>query len=90
VTEVTADKVAEGKPVVAVGLTVGARSGALIDALESSWPLAIAGTVCENARLEIPPVAATVWCPTCGCEQEIDEFFALVCPVCQTPTADLR
>lgn len=82
--------VAGTKPVSAVGLRVGARSGVVVDALEAAWPIAIAGTQCHAARLEIDALPATVWCPACQKEQVIDEFFALVCPVCKTPTADLR
>lgn len=84
------DEVAQGRSVRAVGLIVGKRSGVLVDALEASWPIAQAGTVCDGASLDIEEVEATVWCPTCDSEQEIDEYFALTCPVCGTPTADLR
>ena len=86
----TVGEVAEGRKVRAVGLSVGTRSGVLVGALEASWPIAQMATLCEGASLEIEEVQATVWCPACGCEREIDEFFALTCPVCATPTADLR
>ncbi|WJY62670.1 hydrogenase nickel incorporation protein [Corynebacterium atrinae] len=84
------EEVAGDKPVSSVGLRVGARSGVMVDALEAAWPVAIVGTRCHAASLEIEAIPATVWCPTCQNEQVIDEFFALVCPVCETPTADLR
>lgn len=84
------DEVAKGRSVRAVGLIVGQRSGVLVDALEASWPIAQAGTVCDGSVLEIEEVTASVWCPACEKEQDIDEFFALTCPVCGTPTADLR
>ncbi len=86
----TASTTANGRVISAVGLKVGARSGVLIDALRAAWPLAIHETTCAAARLEIEAVPATVYCPQCASEQEIDEFFALSCPVCHTPTADLR
>ncbi|MGP3701838.1 hydrogenase/urease maturation nickel metallochaperone HypA [Corynebacterium diphtheriae] len=44
---------------------------------------------CDN-QLNPPFIPASVWCPQCDGEVEIDEFFALCCPVCGTPTADLR
>lgn len=81
---------AEGREVTAVGLAVGSRSGLVLDALDASWPLAIAGTPLAAATLELTWVPATVYCPQCAASHEIDEFFALTCPVCGTPTADLR
>lgn len=89
VTDIVAQKCA-GKPVTAVGMTVGARSGVLVDALYSAWPIARHGTCCADAELRVTEQPATVWCPACDREQEIDEFFALTCPACGTPTADLR
>jgi len=73
----------------AVGLRVGTRSGALPEALQQAWPFASVGTITEGARLEIDEVVATVWCPTCTKDQPIDEYFALKCPVCGTPTGQL-
>lgn len=81
---------AGSRPISAVGMSVGDRSGVVIEALEQAWPLAIAGTACEGARLDIERVQATVYCPNCEGEQPIDDYFALLCPVCGTPTADLR
>ncbi|MEA5153747.1 hydrogenase maturation nickel metallochaperone HypA [Raineyella sp.] len=73
----------------AVGLRVGTLSGAVPEALTGAWPIAVAGTVVAGARLELEVVPATVWCPHCGTDQPIDEFFALTCPVCDTPTGNL-
>lgn len=81
---------ADGRTVEAVGLKVGARSGVDVDCLENAWPLAIVGSCCEHARLDITAVPATVWCTTCNSEVPIDEYFALLCPRCDTPTGDLR
>ena len=79
-----------GDPAIrAVALRVGAMSGALPDALLGSWPIATHGTPLEHAALEIETVPAAVWCPSCGGPQAIDEFVALECPACRTPTADL-
>ena len=75
---------AEQRTIRRVALRVGARSG------HAAWPIASLGTVCGDAELTVEHIEATVWCPTCAAEQPIDEFFALTCPVCDTPTADLR
>jgi len=72
-----------------VGLRVGTLSGAEPEALAGAWPIATAGTILEGAELAIDPVAAAVWCPSCQEERPIDEFFALVCPICGTPTGQL-
>lgn len=72
-----------------VTLKVGTRSGAIPAALEGAWEFARPGTVCASARLVLHEVPATVWCPTCERDVEIDEFFALLCPECGTPTANL-
>ena len=72
-----------------VGLRVGTMSGAVPEALDSALPLAAVGTLAEGALLELEVLIAAVWCPTCEAEQEIDEFYALTCPQCGTPTGDL-
>lgn len=72
-----------------VALRVGALSGADPWALESAWPLAVAGSVVEGARLVLEEVLAAVWCPDCEREVAIDEFYALRCPSCDRPTANL-
>lgn len=72
-----------------VSLNVGSMSGAFPQALYGSWPIATAQSICESAELEINPIPASVYCPKCQREVEIDEFFALLCPKCQTPTANL-
>ena len=72
----------------AVGLRVGSLAGAVPEALTGSWPIATSGTPLAAARLQIEWLPASVWCVTCQCEQPVDEFFALSCPICGaiTPT----
>jgi hydrogenase nickel incorporation protein HypA/HybF len=73
----------------AVGLRVGTLSGAVPDALVGAWPIATSGTLLDGARLDLDVVAAQVWCPRCEAEREVDEFYALRCPACGTPTGML-
>ena len=80
---------AGARGVEAVGLRVGSLCGAIPEALEGAWPIAIAGTAVEGARLDLEVVPAAVWCPNCRKEQPIDEFYALTCPVCGTPAGNL-
>ena len=82
-------RAAAGERVERVRLRVGARSGTVIEALEGSWPIATAGTPLDGASLSIEAIPAAVWCPGCVSEQQIDEFYALTCPRCGTPTGNL-
>ena len=72
-----------------VALRVGALSGAMPAALDWAWPLAVAGSVAEGAELRLEEVPAAVWCTACNAEREIDSFYALRCPECGNPTANL-
>ncbi|WP_420174769.1 hydrogenase maturation nickel metallochaperone HypA [Luteococcus sp. OSA5] len=73
----------------AVGLRVGSMSGTTVEALQGAWPIAIHGSCLDGATLDVEHVQAAVHCLTCREDREIDEFYALVCPVCQTPTGNL-
>jgi len=73
----------------AVGVRVGARTGAEPEALMGAWPMATAGTMLAGSDLVIDFREAAVWCPTCDKAQPIDEFFAFTCPICGTPTGQL-
>jgi hydrogenase nickel incorporation protein HypA/HybF len=74
----------------AVGLRVGSLSGAVPEALRGAWPIVIVGSgLLRGARLEIEELVAAVWCPACSAERAVDQFFALTCPICGTPTGHL-
>lgn len=72
-----------------VSLKVGSLSGAVPEALYGSWPIATEGSICQGAKLSLTEVQATVFCPRCSKDVPVDEFFALLCPVCATPTGQL-
>ena len=72
-----------------VALNVGTMSGAIPEALYGSWPIARENTICSSAELEVNTIPASVHCPNCSKEVEIDEFFALLCPECGMPTGNL-
>ena len=87
------EKIAEVAPdrrVTKVSMRVGDRAGVVYESLIAAWPVACSGTNCADAEFEVELVTSTVYCPTCDAEREIDEFYALTCPACGTPTADLR
>jgi hydrogenase nickel incorporation protein HypA/HybF len=59
---------AEGRPVTAVHVRVGAMRQAVPSTLEFCFGLASRDTACAEARLETEPVAALLRCPQCGRE----------------------
>jgi hydrogenase nickel incorporation protein HypA/HybF len=76
--------------VATVGLRVGTMSGAMPEALEGAWPIATADVpALRDARLIVEVIPAAIWCPGCQGEVEIDEFYALTCPVCGPPCGNL-
>ncbi|GAB2460927.1 hydrogenase maturation nickel metallochaperone HypA [Xylanimonas ulmi] len=87
VARVAAQRRARG--VEAVGLRVGTLASATPEALRTAWPLAISGTAVAGARLDIDVVQAAVRCAECARDVPVDRFYALVCPVCATPTGEL-
>ena len=74
----------------AVRLRVGALAGVVPDALRFAFDVATEGTVCAGATLTIDDVPATVWCEPCGTERTIVGPLRFRCPVCDTPSADVR
>lgn len=80
---------AGARSVTEVKLRVGARNSEGPGSLEQAWPMAVAGSAVEGARLVVEEVPAAVWCPGCRAEREIDAFYALRCPRCATPTGEL-
>lgn len=83
-------EVAPNRRVTKVSMRVGDRSGVVYESLLAAWPVASMDSQCEGAEFDAELIVSTVYCPTCDCEHEIDQFYALTCPVCGTPTADLR
>lgn len=78
-----------GARVLAVHLTLGAWSGVVRDALETSYEMAAAGTPLEGSRLVIKEVPVTVFCPACREPRTLPAVPALRCPECGTPTPEV-
>lgn len=76
--------------VTAVTLRMGELAGVSADALRFAYDVATAGTILEGSRLELRPVALTVYCPRCDREVELAGVQSFRCPVCGTPTSDVR
>jgi hydrogenase nickel incorporation protein HypA/HybF len=73
-----------------VRLRVGRLAGVEAGALRFSYEIACAGTVLEGSRLAIEDVPLAIWCATCGAERELPGVQRFRCPVCDTPSGDIR
>lgn len=81
---------ANGKAVVATYLRVGALSGVVKDALLFSFDIATEGTLLAGSKLVVEELPVVIFCKTCGETKELPGVQSFRCPVCQTPSADIR
>jgi hydrogenase nickel incorporation protein HypA/HybF len=77
----TVVKHADGRPVTAVNMRVGALRQVVPDTLEFYFGFVAQGTVCEGARLEQELVPARLRCESCARQWEL-EAPAFRCPTC--------
>ena len=75
---------------VAITLRIGALSCVHEDALRFSFDLVREGTPAAGAELRIVMVPVTIWCGACGCEVALPGIQRFACPVCGTPSGDIR
>ena len=66
-----------------IELEIGELSGVQIDALDFSWPMAVNGTLLENAKKKILKVKGIAVCLDCEHEYEIHNYYDS-CPNCQS------
>ena len=76
--------------VAAVHVQVGRMAGVEAGALLFSFDIAAEGTRVEGARLVIEDVAVAIWCAPCNAERELQGIQRFRCPVCDTPSGDIR
>ncbi|MBX7223915.1 MAG: hydrogenase maturation nickel metallochaperone HypA [Blastocatellia bacterium] len=79
-----------GSQVFSVHLKLGLLSGVVKDALLFAFEAASVGTLVEGATLMIEELPVVVFCPNCQQEQTPCELFQFFCPVCATPTPEIR
>lgn len=79
-----------GGHVAAVTLRIGSLTCVHEDALQFSFDLVREGTPLAEAELRIVAVPVCVWCAACQAERELPGIQRFACPVCNTPTADIR
>lgn len=76
--------------VVAVTLRIGRLACVHEDALRSSFDLVRDDTPLAAAELRIVTVPVSIWCPACQAERELPGIERFACPICGTPSADIR
>jgi hydrogenase nickel incorporation protein HypA/HybF len=79
-----------GGRVEAIHLRIGPLAGVVKEALLSAFPIAARGTAVEGCRLVIEDVPLVVYCPACRAERPVEPDCRLRCPVCRTPTGQIR
>jgi len=68
-----------------VKLRMGDFSGVVADALEFAFDALKAGTLAEQAKLEIERIPLTAWCSKCQAARQPQQELMLWCPTCNTP-----
>ena len=76
--------------VLTVHLRLGALSGVVKNALLFGYEVAARDTRLEGSHLEIEQIPVVVYCETCDAEVNLPSLQAFLCPVCGTPTSDIR
>lgn len=92
VVEVAAEAVREAgaTKACAVRVRVGALSGIAPEALAFCYEVAARDTPLEGSRLVVETAPVVLHCPTCDRDVTPADVCRLACPVCGTPTADVR
>jgi hydrogenase nickel incorporation protein HypA/HybF len=79
-----------GVRICSVRLKVGALSGVAEDALQFGYEIATAGTILAGSRLEVIHQPVKIFCTPCGEMRELEGVQSFRCPVCGTPSCDIR
>jgi hydrogenase nickel incorporation protein HypA/HybF len=81
---------ANSKKITAVYLRVGALAGVVKDALLFSYDLATQDTILEGSKLVVEELPLLIFCQVCGKTVQLPGVQSFRCPVCQTPSGDIR
>lgn len=79
----------QAKKIEVVRLRIGALAGVVDEALTFAFDALAEDTPAQGARLLIEPVPVTCYCAACAKEFAAPRF-SYRCPVCQTPSAEVR
>ncbi len=78
-----------GAQITAIHLKVGALSGVVKEALESSYELACEGTPLQGSRIVIQEIPVVVFCSACQQQRALASVQLFRCPECGGPTAEI-
>ena len=73
-----------------INLRIGALSCVHRDALLFSFDVVAADTELAGAKLQITDLPVTIYCEKCHALRELLGVQSFLCPVCQSPSADIR
>jgi hydrogenase nickel incorporation protein HypA/HybF len=73
-----------------VTLRLGALSGVVEDALLFSYDIATKGTMLDGSKLVVHRLPVVIHCETCHSDRELPGTQSFRCPVCGTPSGDIR
>jgi hydrogenase nickel incorporation protein HypA/HybF len=79
-----------GVQIRSVRLKVGALSGVVEGALQFGYGIATEGTMLEGSRLTVAHMPVVIYCKPCGELRELPGVQSFRCPVCNTPSGDIR
>ena len=74
----------------AITLRIGALSCVHQSALEFSFELVTKDTLLEGAQLRFIDVPVSIYCSSCDSEVELPGIQQFRCPLCNTPSGDIR
>ena len=80
----------ESSVVKSITLRIGALSCVHKSALDFSFELVTKDTPLEGAELKIIDVPVAIFCKSCEHEIDLPGIQRFRCPVCDTPSADIR
>jgi hydrogenase nickel incorporation protein HypA/HybF len=76
--------------VTAVELRLGALAGVVRGALEFCYGIATDGTPLQGSALRVVELPVVIHCPACDADRALDGVTSFRCPVCGTPSGDIR
>jgi len=76
--------------VLKVNLRVGVLSGVVKDSLLFCYEFSTQDTMLEGSSLEIEVLPVIIHCSQCQEDRELPDIQRFRCPVCDTPSGDLR
>ena len=79
-----------GVRICSVRMKVGVLSGVVEDALQFGYEVATEGTMLAGSQLEVVHQPVKIFCAACGEIRELEGVQSFRCPVCGTPSYDIR